>query len=68
MHIPDSPILKAIHERRSVREFTDAAVVRDLIMTADKKCLDSFEKSTHLSSHIRHYREFLPLHNNFQSW
>ena len=47
MPIPDSPILKAIHERRSVREFTDAAVVRDLIMTADEKCLDSFEKSTH---------------------
>ena len=30
----DSPIMKAIHERRSVRHFTDAPVSRDLIMTA----------------------------------
>ncbi len=34
MQIPDSPILKAIHERRSVRQFMDAPVSRDLIMTA----------------------------------
>ena len=34
MHIPDSPVLKAIHERRSVRHFVDAPVPRDLIMTA----------------------------------
>jgi nitroreductase len=34
MQIPESPILKAIHERRSVRQFTDAPVSRDLIMTA----------------------------------
>jgi nitroreductase len=34
MPIPDSPILKAIHERRSVRHFTEAPVSRDLIMTA----------------------------------
>jgi nitroreductase len=34
MQVPDSPILKAIHERRSVRNFTDAPVSRDLIMTA----------------------------------
>jgi nitroreductase len=34
MQMPDSPILKAIHERRSVRQFTDAPVSRDLIMTA----------------------------------
>jgi nitroreductase len=34
MQIPDSPILKAIHERRSVRHFVDAPVSRDLIMTA----------------------------------
>jgi nitroreductase len=34
MQIPDSPILKAIHERRSVRQFTDEPVSRDLIMTA----------------------------------
>jgi nitroreductase len=34
MHIPDSPILKAIHERRSVRQYVDAPVSRDLIMTA----------------------------------
>ncbi len=31
-----SPILQAIHERRSIRRFTDAAVSRDLIMTALK--------------------------------
>lgn len=34
MPIPDSPILKAIHERRSVRHFLAAPVSRDLIMTA----------------------------------
>ena len=34
MQIPDSPILKAIHERRSVRHFVDAPVSRDLIMIA----------------------------------
>jgi nitroreductase len=34
MEMPDSTILKAIHERRSVRQFTDAPVSRDLIMTA----------------------------------
>lgn len=34
MQMPDSPILKAIHERRSVRQFTDAPVSRDLIMAA----------------------------------
>jgi nitroreductase len=34
MQIPDPPILKAIHERRSVRQFTDEPVSRDLIMTA----------------------------------
>jgi nitroreductase len=34
MQIPDSPIMKAILERRSVRQFMDAPVPRDLIMTA----------------------------------
>ncbi|MDD2901679.1 MAG: nitroreductase [Syntrophales bacterium] len=34
MQIPDSPILKAIYERRSIRQFTDESVSRDLIMTA----------------------------------
>jgi len=34
MQVPDSPILKAIHQRRSVRHFVDAPVSRDLIMTA----------------------------------
>lgn len=34
MHILDSPIMKAIHERRSVRHFMDTPVSRDLIMTA----------------------------------
>jgi nitroreductase len=34
MPIPDSPILKAIQERRSVRQFVEAPVSRDLIMTA----------------------------------
>ncbi len=34
MHLPDSPMLKAIHERRSVRNFIDSPVSRDLIMTA----------------------------------
>ncbi|MCE5335270.1 MAG: nitroreductase family protein [Desulfobacteraceae bacterium] len=31
---PDSPVRKAIMERRSIRQFTDAAVDRDLIMSA----------------------------------
>jgi nitroreductase len=34
MQVPDSPILKAIQERRSVRQFVDAPVSRDLIMMA----------------------------------
>ena len=34
MHISDSPILQAIHERRSIRHFEDAPVSRDLIITA----------------------------------
>jgi nitroreductase len=34
MQIPDSPILKAIHERRSVRNFVHAPVSQDLIMIA----------------------------------
>ena len=34
MHLPDSLILKAIHERRSVRQFVEAPVSRDLLMTA----------------------------------
>jgi nitroreductase len=34
MQMPESPILKAIHERRSVRHFMDAPVSRDMIMTA----------------------------------
>ena len=34
MLIPDFPILKAIHERRSIRHFVDAPISRDLIMTA----------------------------------
>jgi nitroreductase len=34
MHIPDSPILQAIHARRSIRQFTDAPVSRDVLMTA----------------------------------
>jgi nitroreductase len=34
MQILDSPILKAIHERRSVRHFAETPVSRDLIMTA----------------------------------
>ncbi len=34
MHSADSPILKAIHERRSVRQYTGAPVSRDVIMTA----------------------------------
>jgi nitroreductase len=34
MPILDSPIMKAMHERRSVRHFTDTPVSRDLIMTA----------------------------------
>jgi nitroreductase len=34
MHIADSAVLTAIHERRSIRQFTEAPVSRDLIMTA----------------------------------
>lgn len=34
MKMSDSPILKAIHERRSIRQFGEAPVARDLIMTA----------------------------------
>jgi nitroreductase len=34
MQMPDSPILKAIHARRSVRHFTEAPVARELIMSA----------------------------------
>ncbi len=34
MHVPDEPVLKAIHERRSVRQYTDVPVSRDLVMTA----------------------------------
>ena len=34
MHTPDSPILQAIHARRSIRDFADTPVSRDLIMTA----------------------------------
>jgi nitroreductase len=34
MQAPDSPILKAIQERRSVRQFVAAPVSRDLLMTA----------------------------------
>jgi nitroreductase len=34
MPILDSPIMKAMHERRSVRHFTNTPVSRDLIMTA----------------------------------
>jgi nitroreductase len=34
MQMSESPVLKAIHARRSVRQFTDAPVSRDLIMTA----------------------------------
>jgi nitroreductase len=36
MHLADSPVLTAIHERRSVRQFTETPVSRDLIMTALK--------------------------------
>jgi nitroreductase len=34
MHVADSPILKAIQARRSIRQFVEAPVARDLIMTA----------------------------------
>jgi nitroreductase len=34
MQLLDSPIMKAIHERRSVRHFMDTPVPRDLILTA----------------------------------
>ncbi|MEW6388266.1 MAG: nitroreductase family protein [Thermodesulfobacteriota bacterium] len=34
MQLLDSPILKAIHDRRSVRDFVDTPVSRDLLMTA----------------------------------
>ena len=36
MTMPDSPLLKAIYERRSVRQFTDAQVSRDCVMEAVK--------------------------------
>jgi nitroreductase len=34
MHLVDSPIMQAMHERRSVRHFLDTPVSRDLIMSA----------------------------------
>jgi len=34
MKTPDSPIIKAIYERRSIRSFEDAPVPRDLVMAA----------------------------------
>ena len=34
MHLLDSPVMKAIRERRSVRQFMDTPVPRDLIMAA----------------------------------
>jgi nitroreductase len=34
MPIPDSPVLQAIHERRSIRHFVEAPVGREVIMTA----------------------------------
>jgi nitroreductase len=34
MPVPDSPILQAIHDRRSVRHFTEGQVSREMIMTA----------------------------------
>jgi nitroreductase len=34
MPLPDSPILKAIHARRSIRDFTEAPVSRDLLLAA----------------------------------
>ena len=34
MQIPDSPVLQAIHARRSIRHYTAAPVSRDLIMAA----------------------------------
>jgi nitroreductase len=34
MPIVDSPMMKAVHERRSVRHFMDTPVSRDLIMSA----------------------------------
>jgi nitroreductase len=34
MQISESPVLKAIYERRSIRHFVDTPVSRDLIMTA----------------------------------
>ena len=36
MKTPDSPIIKAIYERRSIRGFTDAQVSRDLVIAALK--------------------------------
>jgi len=36
METPDSPIMKAIYERRSIRHFVDAPVSRDLVMAALK--------------------------------
>ena len=34
MQISDSPVFKAIHERRSVRQYSGTPVARDLLMTA----------------------------------
>ena len=36
MQTPDSPVMKAIYERRSIRRFQDAPVSRDLLMAALK--------------------------------
>ncbi len=36
MIMPDSPVMKAIYERRSVRQFQDATVSRDLVLEALK--------------------------------
>ena len=36
MQTPDSPVMKAIYERRSTRRFEDAPVSRDLVMAAVK--------------------------------
>lgn len=34
MKMPDSPVMKAIYERRSVRHFMDATVSRDVVLAA----------------------------------